>query len=96
MAPAEVCQIERGQICKRIPDELRADMVKFSAIRPEERKKKILDEVSTISELCYFPSFYRYPDPGLPLALRVSARVWDGDRAKADHSRRKTAAAATR
>jgi len=47
VVPVEVCQIERGQICKKIPDEVRADMVKFSVVKPELRKRKILDEVST-------------------------------------------------
>lgn len=64
MAPAEVCQIERGQICKRIPDELRADMVKFSAIRPEERKKKILDEVSTYLRTLLFSLILSIPRSG--------------------------------
>ena len=45
VVPAELCEIEPGQICNRIPDELRQDLVKFSALKPNIRKQRIVDEV---------------------------------------------------
>jgi len=46
VVPAELCEVEAGQICNRIPDELRPDMVKFSAMKPNARKQRIVEEVS--------------------------------------------------
>ncbi|KAH9483636.1 Protein argonaute-3 [Psilocybe cubensis] len=42
VVPLELCELEFGQLFKRkLPDELTADMVRFSAMRPQERLRKI-------------------------------------------------------
>jgi hypothetical protein len=54
VVPAEFCSVEPGQICHKIPDELRAGMVKFSAMKPGDRKRRIVKEVSLIEYVCEF------------------------------------------
>ena len=39
IVPAKLCEVEVGQICNQIPDELRADMVKFSVMKPNAHKQ---------------------------------------------------------
>lgn len=51
VVPLELCEVEPGQICLRIPDELRADMVKFSAMKPNARKQRIVEEVRSMQFL---------------------------------------------
>ncbi|KAF8968250.1 ribonuclease H-like domain-containing protein [Flammula alnicola] len=44
IVPAELCEVEYGQLFKRkVPENITADMVKFSTIRPQERLKKITE-----------------------------------------------------
>ncbi|KAF9533633.1 Piwi domain-containing protein [Crepidotus variabilis] len=46
IVPAELCEIVPGQICNRLPDEFRPDMVKFSVLNPGLRKSRIQRELS--------------------------------------------------
>lgn len=54
VVPAEFCIVEPGQICHKIPDELRSNMVKFSAMKPGDRKRRIVKEVSLLSVFVFF------------------------------------------
>ncbi|CAA7260881.1 unnamed protein product [Cyclocybe aegerita] len=45
VVPLELCIVEPGQLCKRIPEDIRTDMVRFSTMRPGERREKITTEI---------------------------------------------------
>ncbi|KAF8970927.1 hypothetical protein BDZ97DRAFT_2044723, partial [Flammula alnicola] len=46
IVPAELCEVEHGQLFKRkVPENITVDVVKFSTIRPQERLKKITEGV---------------------------------------------------
>ncbi|KAJ3504960.1 hypothetical protein NLJ89_g7668 [Agrocybe chaxingu] len=45
VVPLELCIVEPGQLCKRIPEDIRTDMVRFSTMRPGERREKIMTEI---------------------------------------------------
>ena len=60
----EVCQIVRGQRAfHRLSDQQKADMIKHTAMRPQERFRKIQETVSSFASFLNFISikfFYYY------------------------------------
>jgi eukaryotic translation initiation factor 2C len=55
IVPLELCSVRPGQLYKRkLPEELTRDMVGFSAVKPQERQRMILQEVSTFSPFYSF------------------------------------------
>ena len=58
----EVCQIVRGQQAfHRLTDQQKADMIKHTAMRPQERFRKIQETVSFFLNFVSINYFYLLP-----------------------------------
>src|SRR5258705_192659 len=86
VVPDELCEVEAGQICNRIPDELRPDMVKFSAMKPNARKQRIVEEVRPKTSGY---TFWTHNNVGqLVYVFRVSGRNSDASQPPNDQRQR--------
>lgn len=55
VVPAELCEIEYGQLYRqKIPERFTSDMVRFSTMKPQQRLQKIMDGVSRFYLIAYF------------------------------------------
>jgi len=84
IVPLELCSIRPGQLYRRkLPEELTRDMVSFSAVKPQERYRMILQEVGFFfpfySFVCALTNF-RDKFLGQELRVRVHRGIWNGAR----------------